>query len=75
MVLNDVEYTVQLVARRGTGFSGYRVTLHFIPHDGTEEIQIELANASSTADFHRIARELSENQEMVAQKYAQAHGA
>jgi hypothetical protein len=61
MTLNGVDYTVQLVARRGTGFQGYRVTLHYIPHDGSDEVQAELESASSTADIHRIARELEEN--------------
>ena len=51
-------YTVQLVARRGTGVQGYRVTVHFLPHDSSEEVQAELPNAASTADVHRIAREL-----------------
>ena len=61
MTLNGVDYTVQLVARRGTGFQGYRVTLHFIPHDAGEEVQVELENASSTADVHRAARELTDD--------------
>ncbi|MGQ0563063.1 MAG: hypothetical protein ACT443_14455 [Gemmatimonadota bacterium] len=59
--LNGRDYTVQLVARRGTGFQGYRVTLHFIPHGAADEVQAELENAASTADVHRIARELAED--------------
>ena len=51
-------YTVQLVARRGTGVQGYRVTVHFIPHEAGAERQAELPNAASTADVHRLAREL-----------------
>lgn len=69
MTLNGVDYTVQLVARRGTGFQGYRVTLHFIPHDAGDEVQVELANASSTADVHRVARELTDDAAEVARLF------
>ena len=61
MTLNEADYTVQLIARRGTGFQGYRVTLHFIPHSNGEEVQAELPPAASTADVHRAARELAED--------------
>jgi hypothetical protein len=57
---NGTDYTVQLVARRGTGFAGYRVTLHFIPHSGGEEVQTELPPAASTADVHRAVRDLTD---------------
>jgi hypothetical protein len=66
LTLNGVDYTVQLVARRGTGFQGYRVTLHFIPHEGGDEVQVELANAPSTADVHGISRELADHPDEVA---------
>lgn len=72
VTLNDVAYTVQLVARRGTGFQGYRVTLHYIPHEGGDEVQTELANASSTADVHRVVRELTENDAEVARLFAES---
>jgi hypothetical protein len=55
--LDGHAYTVQLVARRGTGVQGYRVTVHFIPHDAGAEVQAELPNAASTADVHRLARD------------------
>ena len=61
LTIDGIDYTVQLVARRGTGFQGYRVSLHYIPHSGGEEVQVELENASSTADVHRITRELSDD--------------
>lgn len=73
MRLGDADYTVQLVARRGTGFQGYRVTLHFIPHAGGAEVQAELPGAASTADVHRMARELSDDAARVEQ-YFQATG-
>jgi hypothetical protein len=73
LTVDGVDYTVQLVARRGTGFQGYRVTLHFIPHREGDERQAELENASSTADVHRIARELSEDIARVEALFQQAH--
>lgn len=69
MTLDDADYTVQLVARRGTGFPGYRVTLHFIPHAGGDEVQAELPGAGSTADVHRAARELTEDLAQVEQLF------
>jgi hypothetical protein len=69
MTLENVDYTVQLVARRGTGFQGYRVTLHFLPHAGGDEVQAELPGAASTADVHRVARELTEDPTQVAQLF------
>ncbi|MGH7460270.1 MAG: hypothetical protein ACREMA_04490 [Longimicrobiales bacterium] len=56
--LDGGAYTVQLVARRGTGVQGYRVSIHFIPHDTGAERQAQLPNAASTADVHRMVREL-----------------
>ena len=56
--LDGQPYTVTLVARRGTGVQGYRVSLLFLPHDAGTEIQAEMPNLASTADVHRLAREL-----------------
>lgn len=75
VTLAGVDYTVQLIARRGTGYEGYRVTLHFLPHDSSDELQVELPNAASTADVHRVARELAENREEVTRLFASARGA
>ena len=69
LTLNGHDYTVQLIARRGTGFQGYRVTLHFLPHAGGDEVQAELPGAASTADVHRTARELSEDPARVEQLF------
>ena len=65
-------YIAQLVARRGTGFAGYRVTLSFIPHDGGDEVAVELGDAASTADVHRISRELIDDQARVRSLLQQA---
>jgi hypothetical protein len=72
LTIDDKDYTVQLVARRGTGFQGYRVTLHFIPHSEGDEVQAELAPASSTADIHRTSRELSEDLARVERLFREA---
>lgn len=72
LTISEESYTVQLVARRGTGYEGYRVTLHFIPHSGGDEVQAELDNASSTADVHRISRELSNDLARVESLFAVA---
>ncbi len=53
-------YSVDLVARRGTGIHGFRTTVVFMPLQGGAEVAVELPNAASTADVHRLARELSD---------------
>jgi hypothetical protein len=57
--IDGVHYIVNLVARKGTGVQGYRVTLDYIPHEGGPGEARELPQAASTADVHRISRELS----------------
>lgn len=52
-------YTANLLARKGTGFAGFRVTAVFLPHDGGDAIEADLPPASSTADVHRLTRDLS----------------
>jgi hypothetical protein len=52
-------FTANLLARKGTGVAGFRVTAVFLPHDGGEALERELPNASSTADVHRMSRDLS----------------
>jgi hypothetical protein len=56
-----VHYTANLVARKGTGFQGFRVTVVFIPHEGGPVVEVEQPSAASTADVHRTSRELSED--------------
>ena len=74
MSLGGADYTVQLIARRGTGFQGYRVTLHFIPHSAGDEVQAELPGAASTADVHRVARELTEDPARVEELFTATKG-
>jgi hypothetical protein len=74
MSLNEADYTVQLLARRGTGFQGYRVTLHFIPHLSGDEVQAELPSAASTADVHRLVRELADDPGRVQELFEASKG-
>jgi hypothetical protein len=52
-------YTVNLLARKGTGVQGFRVSVLYIPHDGGADIETALPNAATTADVHRTTRELA----------------
>jgi hypothetical protein len=61
--VNGSSYTVNLVARKGTGVQGFRVTLDYLPHDGGGTIGVEMPNAATTADVHRLSRELSDQPE------------
>jgi len=51
-------YSVDLVARKATGVQGWKVTLVYLPREGTGEIEIDLPNAASTAEVRQLAREL-----------------
>jgi hypothetical protein len=57
--VGGAHYTVNLVARKGTGVQGFRVTVIFIPHEAGPDREAVLPNAPSTADVHRQTRELS----------------
>ena len=64
--IDGSHYTVNLLARKGTGVHGFRMSLVFLPHDGGEPTERDLPNASSTADVHRVTRELGEEPARVA---------
>jgi hypothetical protein len=57
--IDDAKYTVNLVARKGTGVQGFRVTVVYIPHEAGRDVEASLPNAATTADVHRSTRELS----------------
>jgi len=59
-------YTVNLLARKGTGVQGFRVSAVFLPHAGGDPVERELPNAASTADVHRMTRELSSDAPRLA---------
>jgi hypothetical protein len=66
------QYTVNLVARKGTGVQGFRVTLVYIPHEGGRDIEVELPNAATTSDVHRVSRELGEDADGLARRGREA---
>lgn len=75
LTVDGMDYTVQLVARRGTGVQGYRVTVDYIPHAEGESRHAELPNLSSTADIHKLVRELEADPPRLEQLYREAGGA
>jgi hypothetical protein len=60
-------YTANLLARKGTGVQGFRVTVVFLAHDGGDTVERDLPNAASTADVHRMTRELADDTERLAE--------
>jgi hypothetical protein len=70
--LEGKTYTVNLVARKGTGVQGYRVTVDYIPHEGGDMVAVTLPNAASTADVHRTQRELMEDPARLTHLFAEA---
>lgn len=68
LVVDGIAYTVDLVARRGTGAAGFRVTAVFMPHDPARgsEIEVALPAASTTADIHQQVRDLTGQSERLA---------
>jgi hypothetical protein len=55
---NGTEYSVDLVARKATGVTGWKVTLVYLPREAGAEIKVDLPNAASTADVRRLVTEL-----------------
>ncbi len=69
-------YTVDLVARRGTGSSGFRMTVVFLPHvAGSREIEVELGQATTTAEVHARVRELAGAEERLRTLFGEAASA
>lgn len=67
-------YTVDLVARKATGVVGWKVSLVYLPRDGdtSGEVTVDLPNASSTAEVHRLVREFEGNEERLRELFAGA---
>lgn len=56
--LEGRHYTANLLARKGTGVQGFRVSVVFIDHEGGADVEAALPNAASTAEVHGMTREL-----------------
>ena len=69
MNIDGAEYRVDLVARRGTGVQGFRVTIVYMPREEGAEREIESAPAGSIADVHRRARELAGNENALRELF------
>jgi len=61
LAVDDARFTVNLLARKGTGVHGFRVTVLFIPHNAGASVEADLPNVATTADVHRLSRQLADN--------------
>ncbi len=74
--IDGVAYVVELVARRGTGSAGYRVTVVYMPlRPGAGEVEAELPPATTTTDIHQQVRELAGNEERLRALFRASVGA
>lgn len=71
-------YTANLLARKGTGVQGFRVSVVFIDHEGGPDVESALPNAASTAEVHGVTRDLQADparlQSMLRESSAAASG-
>lgn len=74
LTLAGAHYTVNLLARKGTGVQGFRVTVLFIPHVGGADVEVDLPNAGTTAEVHRLARELAGDVERLVGLFQEGRG-
>jgi hypothetical protein len=70
--IDGAAYTVDLVARRGTGTAGYRMTVVYIPHAGGRDTEVELGQANTTAEIHARVRELAGADERLGAVFREA---
>jgi hypothetical protein len=73
--LDGRHWTVNLLARKGTGVQGFRMTVIYIPHDGGSDVEVDLPNAATTSDVHRVTRELTDEPTRLADMFAAARSA
>ncbi len=74
LMVDGVEYRADLVARRGTGVQGFRVSAVFLPRGEGREVEASLPNAASTAEVHGLVRELSADPARLEALYREAAG-
>lgn len=75
LAVGDARYTVNLLARKGTGVQGFRVTLVYIPHDAGSAVEFDLPNAATTSDVHRVSRDLADRPEELVRLCREAMAA
>jgi hypothetical protein len=66
---DGAEYSVDLVARKATGVEGWKMTIVYLPRGAAKEVKVDLPNAASTADVHRVMRELEGADERLRQLF------
>jgi len=71
--VGDGRYTVNLLARKGTGVQGFRVTVLFIPHEQGPSVEVDLPNVATTADVHRLSRQLADDLPGLGRLFAGHH--
>lgn len=69
LLYDGSEYTVDLIARRGTGVQGFRVSVVYLPREDGSEVEASLPNAATIADVHRLSRELQAEPERLRELY------
>jgi hypothetical protein len=75
LVVDGAANTVNLVARKGTGVQGFRMTVTYIPHEGGTVVEAALPNAPSTVEVNRAARELGGDEARLRALYRDARTA
>ncbi len=73
--LEGRHYAANLLARKGTGVQGFRVTVVFIDHEGAADIEAVLPNAASTAEVHGVTRDLQADPERLSGLFHEARRA
>lgn len=68
-------YTANLLARKGTGVQGFRVSVVFIDHEGGSAVEAALPNAASTAEVHAQTRDLQADAQRLLVLLHEARGA
>jgi hypothetical protein len=71
LLLDDARFTVNLLARKGTGVHGFRVTVLFIPHEASGSVEVDLPNVATTADVHRLSRQLADDPGELGRLFAE----
>jgi hypothetical protein len=62
---DGTEYSVDLVARKATGVTGWKMTLVYLPREASGEVKVELPNAASTAEVRQRVNELQDADERL----------
>lgn len=75
ITLEGRHYTANLLARKGTGVQGFRVSVVFIDHEGGADLETALPNAASTAEVHGVTRELQGDGERLVAMLREAASA